>query len=92
MAEPSRRFPPPWRVDTIPGGYVVRDASGQALAFSYSRSSEAEARRANVLTADETLRIAVPSTSRSSSLATAQPAAHTAIASTNLPDSVSAAA
>jgi hypothetical protein len=25
----GRRFPPPWRVDKIPG-YVVRDAFGQA--------------------------------------------------------------
>ena len=27
----SRRFPPPWRADKMPGGYVVRDANGQAL-------------------------------------------------------------
>jgi hypothetical protein len=33
----SRRFPPPWRADKIPGGYVVRDANGQALAYIYSR-------------------------------------------------------
>jgi hypothetical protein len=59
MTEPSRRFPPPWRVDTIPGGYVVRDASGQALAFIYSRETEAEARQADVLTKDEARRIAV---------------------------------
>jgi hypothetical protein len=26
----SRRFPP-WRADKMPGGYVVRDANGQAL-------------------------------------------------------------
>jgi hypothetical protein len=25
-----RRFPPPWRADKIPGGYVVRDANGHA--------------------------------------------------------------
>jgi hypothetical protein len=37
MAEPPRRFPPPWRVDNIPGGYVVRDANGQALTYIYSR-------------------------------------------------------
>jgi hypothetical protein len=29
MAEPSRRFPSPWRADRMPGGYVVRDANGQ---------------------------------------------------------------
>ena len=27
----TRRFPPPWSADKIPGGYVVRDANGQAL-------------------------------------------------------------
>jgi hypothetical protein len=32
MAESPRRFPPPWRADKVPGGYVVRDANGQALA------------------------------------------------------------
>jgi hypothetical protein len=26
----TRRFPPPWHADKIPGGYVVRDANGQA--------------------------------------------------------------
>jgi hypothetical protein len=46
MAEPPRRFPPPWRVDKIPGGYIVRDANGQALACVYSRENEAEARQA----------------------------------------------
>jgi hypothetical protein len=55
----SRRFPPPWRVDTIPGGYVVRDASGQSIAYVYSRETEVEARQANVLTKDEARRIAV---------------------------------
>jgi len=29
---PNRRFPPPWRADKMPGGYVVRDAKvGSAL-------------------------------------------------------------
>jgi hypothetical protein len=31
----------------MPGGYVVRDANGQALAYVYSRDNEAEARQAN---------------------------------------------
>jgi hypothetical protein len=42
----GRRFPPPWRADKIPGGYVVRDANGQALVWVYSRDSEAEAMQA----------------------------------------------
>jgi hypothetical protein len=55
----SRRFPPPWTADKIPGGYVVRDANGQALVYVYSRDNEAEALQAKVLTKDEARRIAV---------------------------------
>jgi hypothetical protein len=44
---------------TIPGGYVVSDASGQPIAYVYSRETEVEARQANVLTKDEARRIAV---------------------------------
>jgi hypothetical protein len=55
----TRRFPAPWRADKIPGGYVVRDANGQALTYIYSRESEAEAMQAKVLTKDEARRIAV---------------------------------
>ena len=35
MGEASRRFPAPWRADRFSGGYVVRDANGQALVFIY---------------------------------------------------------
>jgi hypothetical protein len=59
MAVGSRRFPPPWHADPMPGGYVVRDANGQALAYPYSRESDAEARQAKVLTKEESRRIAV---------------------------------
>jgi hypothetical protein len=41
MAEGSRRFPPPWRADKIPGGYVVRDPNEQAIGYIYSRENEA---------------------------------------------------
>jgi hypothetical protein len=58
MTDSPRRFPTPWRADKMPGGYVVRDANGQALAYLYSRDSEADARQAKVLTADEARRIA----------------------------------
>jgi hypothetical protein len=43
----------------MPGGYVVRDANGQALAYVYARNSEAEVMQAKVLTADEARRIAI---------------------------------
>jgi len=36
----DRRFPAPWRADKMPGGYVVRDANGQALVYVYSRDNE----------------------------------------------------
>jgi hypothetical protein len=55
----ARRFPPPRRTDRSPGGYVVRDANGQALVYIYSRDSEGEAMQAKVLTKDEARRIAV---------------------------------
>jgi hypothetical protein len=58
MTETPRRFPAPWHADKIPGGYVVRDDNGQALAYLYSRENEAEAMQAKVLTADEARRIA----------------------------------
>jgi hypothetical protein len=59
MAESPRRFPAPWRADKIPGGYVVRDANGQALAYLYSRDSPTEALQAKMLTKDEARRIAI---------------------------------
>jgi len=59
MAETPRRFPAPWHADTIPGGYVVRDANGQAITYLYSRENEGEARQAKLLTADEARRIAL---------------------------------
>jgi hypothetical protein len=59
MADGSRRFPAPWRADKVPGGYVVRDANGQSIAFVYSRDNEDEARQAKVLTKDEARRVAV---------------------------------
>jgi hypothetical protein len=55
----QRRFPPPWRAEAISGGYVVRDATGQAIAYLYSRATETEALQAKMLTRDEARRIAV---------------------------------
>jgi hypothetical protein len=41
IPEPPSGFP----AEPIPGGYVVRDANGQALAYLYSRDNEDEALR-----------------------------------------------
>jgi hypothetical protein len=59
MTEPSRRFPAPWHATKIPGGYVIRDADGQALAYVYARATTADAGQAKVLTQDEARRIAL---------------------------------
>ena len=53
-----RRFPPPWRVEQIPGGFKVVDANGQSLVYVYARETKAEADIAKVLTFDEARRIA----------------------------------
>jgi hypothetical protein len=54
----ARRFAAPWRSEKISGGYVVRDANGQALAYVYARATMAEAMQAKTLTQDEARRIA----------------------------------
>jgi hypothetical protein len=54
----ARRFPAPWSVEQIPGGYKVVDAAGQALAYVYGRETKADADIAKVLTMDEARRIA----------------------------------
>jgi K+/H+ antiporter YhaU regulatory subunit KhtT len=54
----TRRLPAPWRVERSPGGHVVRDANGQALAYVYSRATETDAMQAKVLTDDEARQVA----------------------------------
>jgi len=49
-----RRFPPPWTVEKIPGGYKVLDANGQSLAHVYADNRQI----VNALTVDEARRIA----------------------------------
>ena len=54
----TRRFPPQGRVERIDGNYVVKDVSGQSLAYVYGRETRADADIAKVLTMDEARRIA----------------------------------
>ena len=58
MLPVTRRFKSPWTVEQIPGGYVVKDATGQSLAYVYGREKRADADTAKVLTLDEARRIA----------------------------------
>jgi hypothetical protein len=51
-----RRFPPPWKVERIEGGYKVLDANGQPLAYVYGQTGDVSV--SNTLTRDEARRIA----------------------------------
>jgi hypothetical protein len=53
-----RRFPQPWSVEKIPAGLKVCDATGQSLAYVYSRENASDAHMAKVLTEDEARRVA----------------------------------
>ena len=53
-----RRFPAPWTVEKIPGGFKVYDANGQSLAYVYSRDNPNDAQIAGVRTEDEARLIA----------------------------------
>jgi hypothetical protein len=55
---PPRRFPPPWRVVELPGGYAVEDANGQWLCTFYGRAEPNVAQQAGDLTLDEARRLA----------------------------------
>ena len=56
MAE--RRFPPPWTVEVIDGGFEIVDANKQAIAYVYGHADPRHAGIANSLTLDEARRIA----------------------------------
>jgi hypothetical protein len=53
-----RRFPPPWSIDEHEECFIVRDASGQALAYVYFEDEPGRRSAAKLLTRDEARRIA----------------------------------
>jgi len=59
----NRRFPPPWTVERLPGGFKVIDATGQSLAYFYARETQAAADIAKALSMDEARKMAVNSPS-----------------------------
>lgn len=54
----SRRFPPPWRVEERDESFIVRDASGQALAYLYFEDEPQRQMSMKRLSRDEARRIA----------------------------------
>jgi hypothetical protein len=53
MPGPSRRFPQPWRVEETDACFIVRDGSGQALAYVYCEDEPGRRAAAKLLTRDE---------------------------------------
>ena len=53
-----RRFPPPWSVEELDACFVVRDHSGQALAYVYYEEEPGRRSAAKLLTKDKARRIA----------------------------------
>ena len=54
----NRRFPPPWSIECLPGGFKVVDANGQFSPLSHARENHNDANTAGVLTMDEARRLA----------------------------------
>jgi hypothetical protein len=52
----SRRFPPPWSVEELDACFVVRDHSGQQLAYVYFENEPGRRSAAKLLTKDEARR------------------------------------
>ena len=50
---PARRFPPPWTVEELDACFVVRDHSGQALAYVYFEDEPGRRSAAKLLERDE---------------------------------------
>ena len=55
---PERNFPPPWSVGELDSCFVVTDANGQALAYTYFEKEPRRRFRRELLTRDEAQRIA----------------------------------
>ena len=54
----ERRFPPPWTVEALDGGFKIVDLNGQALAYVDGQADPRDAATAKSLTLDEARRIA----------------------------------
>jgi hypothetical protein len=58
VANPARRFPPPWSVEELDACFIVTDAGGQKLAYIYFEDEPGPRTAAKLLSKDEARRIA----------------------------------
>jgi hypothetical protein len=56
---PARRFPPPWSIDEQQESFIVRDATGQALAYIYFEDEPQRQMSMKRLSRDEAFLVAV---------------------------------
>jgi hypothetical protein len=54
----QKRFPAPWSMREIPGGFAVSDATGRTLAYVYAAEGAVLSAIPQALTRDEARRIA----------------------------------
>jgi len=54
----SRRFPPPWSVEELTESFIIKDATGQALAYLYFEDEPQRKMSMKRLSRDEARRIA----------------------------------
>lgn len=57
MPDDGRRFPPPWTAEELKESFVVKDATGQALAYLYFGDDHYRRSVTNRISRDETRRI-----------------------------------
>lgn len=54
----GRRFPPPWSIEDNGACFIVKDRTGQALAYAYYEEEPGRREAAKLLSKDEARRIA----------------------------------
>ena len=56
---PDRSFPPPWTVEERPTSLIVRDATGQSVAYVYYEEKQSRRRTSKLMSYDEARRVAL---------------------------------